>query len=71
MRTSLFSALLLTGTLFAVEHMNVSVCNLGQLPETSVKRAEEETAAVPIWPSFLSATGSGFRLYQIFPEPGV
>jgi hypothetical protein len=46
MRTSLLSTLLLAGTLFAAERMNVSVCNLSQLSEASVKRAEEATAAV-------------------------
>ncbi len=46
MRTSLFSVLLLAGTLLGVDRMNISVCNLGGLPESNVVRAKAEVEAV-------------------------
>ena len=46
MRANLLLAIFSAGTLFAAEHMNVSVCNLGGLPESDVARAKAEVEAV-------------------------
>ena len=46
MRANLLLAIFSAGTLFAPEHMNVSVCNLGGLPESDVARAKAEVEAV-------------------------
>jgi hypothetical protein len=46
MRANLLLAIFSAGTLFATEHMNVSVCNLGGLPESDVARAKAEVEAV-------------------------
>jgi hypothetical protein len=46
MRTTLLLAVFSAGTLFGAERLNVSVCNLGGLPESDVVRAEAEVEAV-------------------------
>jgi hypothetical protein len=46
MRATVIFAMLSAGTLLAAERMNVSVCNLGGLPESVVGRAEAEAEAV-------------------------
>ena len=46
MRTTLLLAVFSAGTLFGAERMNVSVCNLGGLPESDVARAKAEVEAV-------------------------
>jgi hypothetical protein len=46
MRATLLLAVLSAGTVFGAEHMNVSMCNLGGLPESDVARAEAEVEAV-------------------------
>jgi hypothetical protein len=46
MRATLLLAILSAGTLSAEERMNVSVCNLGNLPESVVAGAKAETEAI-------------------------
>jgi hypothetical protein len=46
MRATLLLAILSAGTLCAEERMNVSVCNLGNLPESVVAGAKAETEAI-------------------------
>jgi hypothetical protein len=46
MRATLLLAILSAGTLSAEERMNVSVCNIGNLPESVVAGAKAETEAV-------------------------
>jgi hypothetical protein len=46
MRANLLLAIFSAGTLLGAERMNVSVCNLGGLPESDVPRAEAEVEAV-------------------------
>ena len=42
MRLVAMAAMFLTATLCAAERMNVSVCNLGHLPESFIAQAESE-----------------------------
>ncbi len=46
MRITLLYALFSAGTLCAAERMSVSICNLGELPASTVTRAESEVDAV-------------------------
>jgi hypothetical protein len=46
MRITLLFALFSAGTLCAAERMTVSICNLGELPASTVVRAESEVDAV-------------------------